>query len=443
MKQHIVILLIIFAAIQSRGQSDLILFDKNSFVLSSDYKSKLDLLVDDIKQVNGIEEISLIGHTDTDADNAYNKTLSFNRAKAVKDYLVLKGLKNKIHIDSKGETETLNNNETEEEKAKNRRVEIIRNYSKKNEAFANFKKDYQVFIINIKRDTLIQCKGGASIKIEKNVFETNDISSPVIIKVQEYNSKKDFVLSNLTTQDVNNEQLESRGMLNIEAYQNDKKVELKEGKEIGITFKDRKINDSTEMFNGITHNEEIVWDKVTDKKSLTGLMGKSTTTVNGDVTYFSKWEYKEINGEMFKVIETTTNGKTTYDTVSVESEKVTRDLVLNTKKLGWINCDKFYKDNSPKIDVIVKYSGLFVPSVVAVFENINSVLPYSYREDDKLIFKNIPTNQNIVFIGLFKSKNNSKILFAQKKTKSKDGLIEIITFDELTADEVENKINAL
>jgi len=171
--------------------------------------------------------------------------------------------------------------------------------------------------------------------------------------------------------------------------------------------------------------------------------GNSRTVFGGNIIEASKWRYQVINGVNCKITETTKDGKTIMDTASVLSETLTSNLVLNSKKLGWINCDRFYNDNSPRIDVIVKYTGTFAPNVVLVFEDINSVLPYSYREDNKLVFKNIPSDKNIVFVGLYKSKDNDKILFAQKRTKSKDGLVESITFEELSATEVQQKMIAL
>jgi hypothetical protein len=441
-RPKIILLIAIFAYLRILAQPSHILFDKNSDLITATGKLTLDSIIVDIEKGNGAEAIGLSGHTDMDAGDEYNKKLSLRRAIAVRDYLTTKGLKNQIHIDSKGEQMQLNSNETEEDKAQNRRVEILRYYSKNNFAFNSFNKDVQTYSINSEKDTLLACKWGATIKLDKGIFQTTGSSSPVIVKIREYYTKKDFVLSNLTTRDLSNNQLESRGMINVEVFQDEKPVDLKPGKSIGILFKDRKKNDNTEIFNGITHNEEVVWDNASGSGT-TKISGTSKTMSAMVVVESSEWKYEVINGEKFKVTKRTKNGKTTYDTISAESENLTKDLVLNSKKLGWINCDRFYKDNSPKIDITVKYTGAFAPNMVAVFEDINSVLPYSYREDNKLIFKNIPAGKDIVFIGLFKSKGKDKIWFAQKKTKSREGLVESVTFDELNSDDVQQKVSAL
>jgi hypothetical protein len=444
-KQIIIFIIITFITKQTLGQSNQIYFAKNSDIISTEFKPRLDSLITELKKGNGTEEIGLVGHTDSDASNEYNKNLSFRRSKTVKEYLISNGIKNQIHIDSKGESQQLNQNKTEFDKAKNRRVEILRNYSKNNFVFNDFDKEFQVFTINTLKDTILKCKFGTNIQIDKNIFQSTNPSDPITIKVQEFYDKKDFVLSNLTTQDLNNNQLVSSGMINIEAFQNDKKLEVKSDKKIGVLFKDRKPNDDSETFNGITHDEEIAWDNTTNSSQAEAVevSGSSITRSGNYILESSIWKYEIINGEKYKIIETLKNGITSHDTISAESENLTKDLVLNSKKLGWINCDRFYKDNSTKIDLIVEYKGDFVPNLVVVFEDINSVLPYSYREDNKLIFKNIPSDKNIVFIGLFKSKNSDKILFAQKKTISKNSLVEDLQFEELSKDEVAQKINAL
>jgi OOP family OmpA-OmpF porin len=65
------------------------------------------------------------GHTDNVGADAYNMNLSKERAKAVMDYLVSKGVPaTKISSVGYGEEKPIASNETEEGRSKNRRVEI-------------------------------------------------------------------------------------------------------------------------------------------------------------------------------------------------------------------------------------------------------------------------------------------------------------------------------
>jgi OOP family OmpA-OmpF porin len=58
-------------------------------------KQKLDELAAGIKAVGGVDVIKITGHADKSGKAKANQTLSLNRAKAVKDYLVSKGVNTK------------------------------------------------------------------------------------------------------------------------------------------------------------------------------------------------------------------------------------------------------------------------------------------------------------------------------------------------------------
>ncbi|NRB78976.1 MAG: OmpA family protein [Saccharospirillaceae bacterium] len=68
-------------------------------------------------------ELEVRAHTDSDAPADYNQQLSEDRAKSVKDYLYARGLLN-IESFGFGETQPIVENNTDENKARNRRVEI-------------------------------------------------------------------------------------------------------------------------------------------------------------------------------------------------------------------------------------------------------------------------------------------------------------------------------
>jgi OmpA-OmpF porin, OOP family len=99
-------------------------FDVNKAVLKPEAKAKLDDLASKIKAIT-LEVIIAVGHTDSDASDAYNQKLSVKRAEAVKAYLVGKGIEaNRVYTEGKGEKQPVADNKTKEGKAKNRRVEI-------------------------------------------------------------------------------------------------------------------------------------------------------------------------------------------------------------------------------------------------------------------------------------------------------------------------------
>ena len=100
-------------------------FDFDKAVLKPEGRSKLDELVGKIKSMN-LEVVIAIGHADSIGSDAYNMKLSTRRAdKAVKAYLVSKGIEaNRVYTEGKGERQPIASNRTKEGRAKNRRVEI-------------------------------------------------------------------------------------------------------------------------------------------------------------------------------------------------------------------------------------------------------------------------------------------------------------------------------
>ncbi len=64
----------------------------------------------------------LTGHTDSDGNPTYNRDLGMRRARAVSTYLSNLGIKAKINVDSKGDTQPVASNGTAAGKRQNRRV---------------------------------------------------------------------------------------------------------------------------------------------------------------------------------------------------------------------------------------------------------------------------------------------------------------------------------
>ena len=73
----------------------------------------------------GNMKIRIEGYTDSDGDEISNKTLSANRSKEVKKYLIKKGVNaESILTLGHGESNSIATNDTPEGKAQNRRTEI-------------------------------------------------------------------------------------------------------------------------------------------------------------------------------------------------------------------------------------------------------------------------------------------------------------------------------
>ncbi len=98
-------------------------FDQSS--LSNDAKVNLDKLVTVLNHYPDTD-IEIQGHTDSRGSESYNQTLSEKRASEVNSYLLQKGIAGtRMKIKGFGETLPKYDNDTEEGRAQNRRVEFL------------------------------------------------------------------------------------------------------------------------------------------------------------------------------------------------------------------------------------------------------------------------------------------------------------------------------
>jgi outer membrane protein OmpA-like peptidoglycan-associated protein len=102
-----------------------IFFASGRYELLVESYAELDKLLQVLKS-NSKMKIEISGHTDAVGGDADNMTLSNNRANAVMNYLVGKGIaKDRLSAKGYGETKFIASNDTQEGKQLNRRVEFV------------------------------------------------------------------------------------------------------------------------------------------------------------------------------------------------------------------------------------------------------------------------------------------------------------------------------
>ncbi len=100
-------------------------FDSGRSDIKPDFRPILDSFAKSLTE-NAATVITIIGHTDNTGSDAINNPLSVNRAASTRDYLVSRGVStNRIQIDGRGSREPVAANDTPENRADNRRVEIF------------------------------------------------------------------------------------------------------------------------------------------------------------------------------------------------------------------------------------------------------------------------------------------------------------------------------
>ena len=102
-------------------------FPFDEATLTAEAQATLDSFVTRYRGEEVPAALQIRGHCDAKGSHAYNELLSQRRTRAVHDYLLNKGLTKTAvaRADGFGERQPLNDNGTEEERSRNRRVEII------------------------------------------------------------------------------------------------------------------------------------------------------------------------------------------------------------------------------------------------------------------------------------------------------------------------------
>lgn len=160
-------------------------FKKNKFTLTDDAKLILDGIKDSIGDFV-IDKIIIKGYTDSDADSAYNAKLSENRCQSVKAYLSAAGIDStKCFVAAYGEEFPVAENSTENNKSRNRRVDILLTLR-----FPELVKKIPARKDTCLKDTLVDVGCGVMMLVNKCSYKANPNCMTVSIeRKEEYDLK--------------------------------------------------------------------------------------------------------------------------------------------------------------------------------------------------------------------------------------------------------------
>jgi outer membrane protein OmpA-like peptidoglycan-associated protein len=100
-------------------------FDTGRSDIKSNFAPVLDQFANGLRS-NPSAEVRIIGHTDSQGSDSVNDPLSVQRAASTRAYLASRGVDSaRVAIDGRGEKEPIADNNSNEGRAKNRRVEIF------------------------------------------------------------------------------------------------------------------------------------------------------------------------------------------------------------------------------------------------------------------------------------------------------------------------------
>ncbi len=101
-----------------------VLFAFDSAELTQGAQQRLQGLLPKLNDPS-VASVKVIGFTDSVGSDSYNQRLSERRASGVAEYLISQGLApNKVTSQGRGESEPVADNDTDEGRSRNRRVEL-------------------------------------------------------------------------------------------------------------------------------------------------------------------------------------------------------------------------------------------------------------------------------------------------------------------------------
>ena len=259
-----------------------------TFVYFQSGESKLSLieqekLNQEVSRHNSLvlDSISLTGHTDNTGSLNYNKELSLKRVEVVKNNL---SESYSIPILSFAQTDFKQvDNRSEEEKTKERYVQIIWYYSPAKdsslvldentillqsqqnfkETISSFKPQKTVIPLDPKEEKVIETQNGNLVLIQKETFVREDGSTPqkVNFEVEEYTTPSSFLAAGFRTRTTSGELLETGGMMNLKATdENGDELKMKKSMTLGFKRnKDRADNPGMRLYDGVQTENGVEW----------------------------------------------------------------------------------------------------------------------------------------------------------------------------------------
>ena len=235
-------------------------FGAGQFSLSSSNKLQLDSIIDKIKSKSF--QIILTGHADTTGNDKLNMEISKKRTLSISNYFIAKGIdKSKIENKFLGEQNPIFNNSPNEERIKNRCVEIILHIE--SSPIIVQKETEKKITENLKfeNDTILRFKNGTQIEISSETFYPKKIKD-IDFEVTEIYSLCDMLTNNAVTRASNGDCLTSAGMLFIKPTIDGVEIQPNKGMfvKIKIPTMGGAIDKAMKLFGGVKDkNGQLVW----------------------------------------------------------------------------------------------------------------------------------------------------------------------------------------
>lgn len=453
------LLLLVFAAnlfvlpLFSQQLSLVVHFDKDQFTLDDEATKNLELWVTQNQELKN-EAIYLRGHTDSDAENAYNIALSKKRNMSVRNFLEQHSF-SKVEAEYFGEDWPLNDNQDESKMAMNRRVEIcapsLATIREKGTSVSDLP---QIFFVDGDEDCSIRGAEGTVLFLPKNSLVTkrgNPFTGRARVELREFYSLESCILNNISTQS-NGEILETAGMVYVEAFDGETALNVNPTTPMKIQFAfEQELGEDFHIFLG------AFVDKLNPNgKKMSPFAKNYTSKISPDISVnwsdslelaidrdwpegfdptfghqirkpqpssgvreygidFTAEELKKreelMAGPDSKKIarskRLTTDQKAMYPSYLIQDR-----TAFDVPAFGWINCDRYLPTQNLLVNMPVKSTYGNDAVYYLVFERERSILRPLENNYGQLVFYNVPVGTKATLLGLYKE--GGKTYFASE-----------------------------
>lgn len=316
------------------------------------------------------------------------------------------------------------------------------------------------------KPTTVTGAKGTIVYVDPNRLETVDgspLGDNIQIELLEMTDNSSMLLNN--TQTVSNGQiLVTGGAYYINMTSDGKQLKMKQGKglevefpkltedEMGLFFGER---DSLGQINWIPTEDSFEPKSIVDaqepekpvkkkyvKKTYDGIEA-ILGYISEDTTDIKPIKEEEVTKEEY---EEYLKKKAEYEEEQkqIEYQRKTYEAV-ELMNFGWVNCDRFWNDPSPKTDIqlLINNDSLTGARIYAVFKDINSIMTENYWKNrrDTATFRNILVGKELTIIAL-SAKDETPYVFETTINTETDKQVQI-NFMATTIAEIKEKMKRM
>jgi TonB family protein len=114
--------------------------------------------------------------------------------------------------------------------------------------------------------------------------------------------------------------------------------------------------------------------------------------------------------------------------------------LFSTTRLGWLNCDRFLKENRKLTDLFIMNENSDNTIVNVIFHRFKSLIPGSI-ESEKIVFRNIPEGEKVTIVAI--KAVESKILFSVTETTVTEKKEVTLDFQQVTLELLKKEMEKL